>query len=73
MCHQATEDCVPIQTQECWGLRWEGAHKKISQSFFIMAINFIFYFILFGAFYFFCGVHLYISGGGGVRKAVGVG
>lgn len=42
---------------------------------FMTVSNVIFYFILSGVvFFFFCGVHLYVSGGGGgVRKPMGVG
>lgn len=27
---QAAENCMPMYTQVCLGLRWEGVHKKIS-------------------------------------------
>lgn len=63
---------MPVFTQECLGLRQEGAHK-ISVTF-ITVNN-----ILSGVvrvvlvFFFYCGAPIHVSGYGFTRKAMGIG
>lgn len=66
---------MPVLTQECLSLRWEGVHK-ISLTF--ITVNNILSGVVRGflglvVFFFFCGVPIDVSGDGVTRKVMRIG